>query len=233
MKLKSFFAFLLISSIIFSCKKKETETDNLFKFRDYISYTTSGRVSVAEDININLAKVVEGWETNQVLDNSLLKISPYVEGKTIVVNDHAIRFVPDENLKPDTEYSVSINLDNLYSDIPSEFKKYSFNFKTITPNFNIETTSLQSYSKEWQYLLGVIKTSDVVTLEDAKRLVEASQKGKKLTIVWNENNQPSKYFEFKIDSINRQVEDTDILVKWNGKPIKADNSGENTKAAKF
>ena len=98
MKLKSlsilFFVFILAAS----CKKEVTETDNLFKFRDYISFTTSGRVSVADNININLAKVVDGWEPDQVLDKNLFKISPYVEGKIVVINDHSLRFVPDENL---------------------------------------------------------------------------------------------------------------------------------------
>ena len=36
-----------------------------------------------------------------------------------------------------------------------------------------------------------------------------------------------EYFEFKIDSIHRKIEDSEILVKWNGSAIKADNKGEN------
>ncbi len=228
MQSKSFFALLLIFAITISCKKKETETDNLFKFRDYISYTTSGRVSVADNINVNLAKTVEGWEADKELEKGVFKISPYVEGKTVVINDHSLRFIPDENLKSDTEYTVTINLGKLYKDLSKGFKDYTFKFKTITPSFNIETNNLQSYSKEWQYLLGVAKSSDVITLKQAKQLISASQKGNNLTIQWNEKSQPSKYFEFKIDSINRLVEDSEILVKWSGKAIKAENSGENT-----
>ncbi|WP_054852434.1 alpha-2-macroglobulin [Olleya sp. ITB9] len=228
MKSKSLLSLVLVIFFIVSCKQKESETDNLFKFRDYISYTTSGRISVAENININLAKIVEGWEADQILDSDVFKISPYVEGKAIVINDHALRFVPDENLSPDTEYTVTIDLGELYKDLPSNFNKYTFNFKTITPNFNIETNDLQSYSKEWQYILGIAKSSDVITLKQAKQLIKASQDGKQLTIEWNEKSTPSKYFEFKIDSINRKTEDTEILVKWDGKAISANHSGENT-----
>ncbi|QXP60483.1 Ig-like domain-containing alpha-2-macroglobulin family protein [Olleya sp. HaHaR_3_96] len=228
MQLKSLFTLLLIFSLAVSCKQKQTETDNLFKFRDYISYTTSGRVSVADNVRVNLSEAVKGWEADQVLDKSVFNISPYVEGKAIVINSHSINFIPDETLEPDTEYTVTIGLGEIYSDIPKEFKDYTFQFKTITPNFNIETNDLQSYSKEWQYLLGVAKASDVITLQQAKQLITASQKGKNLNIVWNEKSQPSKYFEFKIDSINRLLENSEILIKWNGKAIKADNSGENT-----
>src|SRR5690606_7276186 len=50
---------------------------------------------------------------------------------------------------------------------------------------------------------------------------------KKLAIVFNELNKNSQVFEFKIDSINRKIEDTEILVKWNGNAIKSDTKGEN------
>lgn len=227
MQLKSFYAILLVFFLTLSCKDKTSETDNLFKFRDYISYTTAGRISVADHINVSLAKTVHGWEADKKLDKSIFKIKPYVEGQLKVVNDHAFTFIPDENLSPDTEYTVSVKLKDLYNDMPNGFDTYDFSFKTITPNFVIETNNLQSYTKELQYLNGVLKLADITTVDKAKQLVEASQDGKKLSIVWDEKLQPSKYFEFKIDSITRKIDDADILVKWNGKPINADNSGEN------
>lgn len=228
MSLKKYVAFVLLIALAVSCKKKPVETDNLFKFRDYISYTTSGMTSVASPIQINLANQVEGWEMGQEITDKIVSIKPHVEGKLTVANSHTLLFKPDEHLEPDTEYTVSVKLDNIYKNMPKGFGNYTFQFKTITPSFNVVTKSLQSYSKEWQYLEGVIKSADVIALEDAKTLVEASQNGKKLPMVFNELNQSSKYFEFKIDSIHRLVDDSKILVKWNGKNIKADNEGENT-----
>lgn len=228
MTLKSFFTFLFCISIVLSCKKTETKTDNLFKFKDYISYTTSGRISVAKDIQINLSKEVENWEIGQEVPKTIFSIKPHAEGTLIAKNKHSITFVPVEHLDPDTEYTVTLKLGAIYNDIPSEFNAYTFQFKTIEPNFNIVTNALQSYSKEWQYLLGVVRASDVISLAEAKQLVEASQKGKKLNIVWEEKIESSTFFEFTIDSISRKIEDSKVLVKWNGKAIKADNSGENT-----
>ncbi|WP_299891508.1 MG2 domain-containing protein [uncultured Lacinutrix sp.] len=228
MQLKSIFALILCIFLAQSCKKKETETDNLFKFRDYISYTTSGRVSTASSIQISLAKEVEGWEIDNEISDNIVSISPNVSGTLKVANKHALVFTPNEPLDSDTEYSVTVKLNKIYPDLPSEFSNYTFQFKTITPNFNIVTNDLQSYSKEWQYVLGTVKSADNISLDKAKQLVAASQAGKKLNIIWNENTQPSKIFEFKIDSINRKVEDSEILVKWNGKAINAENAGENT-----
>jgi len=180
MSLKKLFLFVLTIALAVSCKKKTTETDNLFKFRDYISYTTSGRTSVASPIQINLTTPVEGWETGQIITDNIVRITPHVEGQLTVANNHALLFKPDEYLEADTEYTVFVKLNSIYKNIPSGYEDYTFQFKTITPSFNIETNSLQSYSKTWQYLEGVIKSADVMPLKDAKTLVKASQNGKTL-----------------------------------------------------
>ncbi|MCI2229866.1 MG2 domain-containing protein [Polaribacter sp. MSW13] len=221
---------LIVSSIflfLFSCKKEEIKTDNIYKFKEYISYTTSGIVSVTDKIDVNLAKEVDNWEINKELSTGLVSIKPFVNGKIKIINKHAFAFIPDENLEADTEYTVSVNLNEIYKSIPKEFKNYTFQFKTITPNFNIQTNNLQSYSKEFQYLGGVVKSADVISLENAKKLIKATQKGVSKKIVWNESYKHGKIFEFKIDSIQRFIEDSKLAISWNGKTINADSKGEN------
>lgn len=227
MSFKKLFTFAILIFLVVSCKKKEVETDNLFKFREYISYTTSGLVSVAEPIEINLAKEVNGWEMGKELTENLVTITPYVQGKLTVANNHALLFIPDEHLEPSTEYTVSVNLKDIYKKISKEFETYTFQFKTITPNFSIETNNLQSYSKNWQYLETVLRSADMLSLEDAKKLVQAYQADKKLSIVFNEASKNARVFEFKIDSIHRKIDDSEILIKWDGTAIKANNKGEN------
>ena len=227
MPLKKFLAIVVILTLAISCKKKDVEPNNLFKFRDYISYTTSGLVSVADPIQINFANEVDNWEMGQEITENIVTISPFVQGKLTVANKHTLFFTPDESLEPATEYTVTVKLNDIYKHIPDGFENYTFQFKTITPNFNIVTNNLQSYSKNWQYLESVLRSADVISLADAKQLVSASQNGKKLPIVFNEINQRSKIFEFKIDSINRKIDDSEILVKWDGNLIKSDNKGEN------
>ena len=69
---------------------------------------------------------------------------------------------------------------------------------------------------------GEVKSADIIDLEDAKKLLEASQKNRQIKIDWNEvNNQASK-FEFRLDSIRRFDESSDLLVQWDGKAINAD-----------
>ncbi len=60
-----------------------------------------------------------------------------------------------------------------------------------------------------------------------QKLIEASQKGIQKNIVWNESFKKGKVFEFKIDSIQRFVEDSKLKISWDGKAINADSKGEN------
>ncbi|QVY64260.1 alpha-2-macroglobulin [Polaribacter sp. Q13] len=227
MKKKNLLLTISILLLIFSCKKEEIKTDNIFKFKEYISYTTSGVVSVASNIEINLAKEVTGWEANQEISTEIISVKPHVSGTVKTVNKHAFVFIPDEILDSDTEYTVNIDLKEIYKDTPQNFEDYTFQFKTIAPNFNIQTNNLQSYSKEYQYLEGVVKSADVISLENAKKLLNASQNGTSKNIVWNESYEKGKVFEFKIDSVQRFVEDTQLAISWDGKAINAESKGEN------
>ncbi|MFK7782183.1 alpha-2-macroglobulin family protein [Psychroserpens sp.] len=230
MRLNSFSIFILCVALVFSCKKKDSitkDTDNLFKFRDYISYTTSGLQSVTKPITINLVNDVSDWEMGQEITKDLIKISPHVDGTLKITNAHTLEFTPDENLESSTEYTVLVKLNKIYSNMPKDYEDYVFQFKTITPSFSINTNDLQSYSKQWQYLEGVVKSADIISFKDAQALVTASQNGKPLNIHFNKLIDQSTYFEFKIDSINRLVEDSEIIIKWDGSSIKAENKGQN------
>ncbi len=231
--MKVFHRLLILTLVLLfsSCKdkKEHSETDNLFKFKDYISYNTYGNKSITTDIKVGLTRPLEQFEMTQELKaDDYLKISPKTDGKLVIENGNTLIFVPSENLKPDTEYVVTVKLNKLYDDISKEFKTYTFSFKTIKPNFKVDLGNLQSYSKEWQYLEGSIESSDVIVPEKAKQLVSASQNGKALKLKWPAEATAGQIFNFTIDSISRKIEDSEILIKWEGKAIGAENQGENT-----
>jgi len=231
MKFNKALFFLLICVTIASCKKKnpQQQTDNLFKFKEYINYTTTGVISVAENIQIGLAKEIESWEPNTEVSDKIVSISPSVKGTIITLNSRTLKFNPQESLKPDTEYTVKVNLSRLHKNVPSEFKNYTFKFKTIQPNFTINTNNIQSYSKKWQYLEGVLKSADVLPIETAKNLISASQKSKNLSIKWQPVARSTSIYEFKIDSIQRFEDDSEIEIKWSGKKHRIDSNGESKK----
>jgi hypothetical protein len=223
--------FALATLVTFaSCadKSKSSETDNLFKFKAYISHSTYGNKSITTPIMVELMKPVEQFELTQELPSEYLKVSPKTEGTLLLENGRTLIFQPSTHLKPDTEYTVTVMLNKLYENQPKEFKTYTFTFKTIAPNFKLNLDHLQSYSKEWQYVTGTIETSDVVALKKAKQLVTVEQNGKPLSLKWPQEDGEGKFFNFTIDSIQRALDDSNIEVVWDGKPIGSDFKGNNT-----
>src|SRR5690606_17557920 len=99
--MKIFHRLLILSIVllIFSCKSKDkhSETDNLFKFKEYISYNTYGNQSISTNIKVGLAKPLEQFEMTQELKaDDYLKISPKVDGKLAIENGNTLIFVPSE-----------------------------------------------------------------------------------------------------------------------------------------
>src|SRR5690606_31372047 len=222
---------VLLLLFVFSCKDKDkhSETDNLFKFKEYISYNTYGNQSITTDIRVELAKPLDQFElTQELAADEYLKISPATKGKLVVENGKTLIFQPSEYLNPDTEYTVTVKLNKFYEDISKEFKSCAFSVHTITAKFKVDIGKLESYSKQWQYGEASVDTSDVISLEKAKQLVSVSQDGKKLKLEWPTEATEGRYFNFTIDSISRKIDDSEILIKWDGKPIGAENKGENT-----
>ena len=221
---------LILSVIVFSCKPKnpQEDTDNLFKFKEYITQTTSGEVSVTSSIRIDLLKEVHSWVPNQEIKENIISISPSVNGTLTALNSRTILFEPSENLTANKEYQVTINLGKLYANVPSEHKKYTFKFKTLAQNFSINTNTIQSYSKKWQYIEGNLRASDMMSLEEVEQLLSANHKGDKLKVKWNTARESSKFHEFRIDSIQRYEDDTEVAIKWQGSKIGVDNDGEST-----
>jgi len=230
MKQLSRLLILALLAIFSSCnnKKEVSETDNLFTFKEYISSNSYGQRSVASPITIQLSQPLEQFDITQELPSEYVKIHPKTSGKLLIENGRTLVFQPDAPLEPDTEYAVSVLLHKLYEDLPKEYRTYTFGFKTIAPNFKVDLGNLQSYSKEWQYLSGTLETSDVVPIDKAKNLVEALQGKKNLTVKWAQEDGAGQFFNFTIDSIQRQIEDSSITISWNGKSIKSDFKGENT-----
>lgn len=215
--------------ITFSCDKKPSPTDNLFKYKDYISYHTEGRQSVKNPIRISLAKALTQFELDQEIPSEIIKINPSVEGKLTVRNQRLLEFVPSELLDADTAYEVTVFLDKLYDDLESGMEKFQFTFKTITPDFKVDLRALQSYSKQYNYIEGQIEASDDIAFAKAQQLIKATQNGKSLSIKWFTQDKSAQFHPFRIDSISRAEEDTNILIQWNGKEIGAsETNGENT-----
>ncbi|GAA4276598.1 alpha-2-macroglobulin family protein [Aquimarina mytili] len=232
MRLSQILWALCFITLIFSCKKKdakalaEANASELNKYQDYISDVSTGVISVLDNVYVVLQTPVEGWDDNQELSKKILTVSPRVKGKVIAVNNRTISFQPEEGFEEDTQYTFTLDLEDLVKDLKEDLDdEFMFSVQTLKQQFSILTQNLQSYNKNWQYIDGTLTSSDQLQFDIAKQLITASQKGKDISVTFSESIDKSKQFSFRIDSIRRFEDDSEVEIKWSGKKFDIDSEG--------
>ncbi len=234
MQLSRILSVLLVVTLVFSCKKKdaqaiaEANASELNKYQDYISDVSTGVISVLDNVYVVLQTPVKGWDDNQELSKKLLKVSPSVKGKVIAVNNRTISFQPEDGFDEDTQYTFTLDLEDLVEEIKNDLdEEFVFSVKTLKQQFSMLTNNLQSYSKDWQYIDGTLTSSDQLKFDIAKKLVTATQKGKNISVKFSESLDKSRQFTFRIDSIQRFEEDSEVEIKWSGEDFDIDTKGKD------
>lgn len=226
MKAKGLVYVFFVFFVFQACSKKSADFNSDFLlFKEYITGFTGGVVSTSSDIRVVLAFDKKEWKANQVLDNDLFDISPSIDGKVVALSSNTIAFIPENKLKSDTEYHVSLNLSKLIT-VKKELSQFNFTIKTIKQDFVVETHDIQSYNKDFQYLNGTLKTADNIDLETAKKLISAEQKGKDLKIKFDKTLNSGTEFKFIIDSIQRFPEETNVAISYDGSEFDIDQKGK-------
>ncbi|GIQ59365.1 membrane protein [Flavobacterium collinsii] len=231
MKVKGLFLAFFVFFIFQSCGRKSAADFNsdFSLFKEYIVSFTGGIVSSESDIRVVLAFDKKEWKVNQELDDDLFDISPNVRGKVVALSTNTIAFIPEKKLEAGTEYQVTLNLDKLIT-IPKEkeetLSKFNFTVKTIKQDFTINTMDIQSYSKDYQYLNCVLKTADNMDIETAKKIITARQNGSDLKIKFEKKTGSAKEFNFRIDSIQRYLEASNLEIAYDGGHFDIDQKGQ-------
>uniref|UniRef100_UPI00404AF52D alpha-2-macroglobulin family protein n=1 Tax=Flavobacterium sp. TaxID=239 RepID=UPI00404AF52D len=225
MKLNRCLQLILLLIVCYSCGNKSENFNSDFSlYKDYILNFSSGLVSAKTDFRVVLAFDKKEWTPNQELDSDLFTINPSVEGKVVVLSSNTVAFIPKEKLKQDTEYQITFHLEEV-KDVPNKLEEFNFTLKTIKQDFLINTLDLQSYSKDFQYLNATISFSDDMDLESAAKIIKVKQGDKNLKIKFDKEVSNPREYKFVIDSIQRQVEDSNINILWNGSVIDVDQNG--------
>jgi uncharacterized protein YfaS (alpha-2-macroglobulin family) len=223
--MKKFAFFLSLFSLLFfwSCTDKKTENQDAV-ISKYIRNYTQQAISVTAPVEIELKEKLPQYTTDQKLPSAFLKIEPLIDGDLYIENGNRLRFIPTKKLQNNTTYLFSLQLGELYENLPKEEKEFHFKVATIVPDFRIGIQSIQSYNSDWQYISAEIEASDVLNLELMKQSVSAKQNDQELAIRFLTASD-AKYFEIIVDSIYREDKDSEVLLSWNGNPVGAETKG--------
>lgn len=232
MKITQVFRFSLVLLLLVGCtNKKDKSAENfndLNKYQKYISEVSHGIISAKSDVRVVLNQPIESWNNGDELDGDLLLVTPKVKGKVVALNNRTIAFIPEKGFKQDTEYNFTLVLKDIVNDIPKDLKTLVFGIKTQKQQFNVYTEPLQSYSKERQFINGQLRSSDLMSLQTAKELISISHKGNSKKIKFDDAIKEGTQFYFKIDSIQRYKDDTELEITWDGTKHDIESSGKNT-----
>lgn len=232
MPIKPILRIALLLLLLTACntqKDKPTVAEafeNLNQYQEYVTEVSHGIISAQSDVRVVLNTPVATWNQGDELDSDLLRVSPRTKGKVVALDTRTIAFVPEKGFKQDTEYTFKLAVSNIIDDLPKELRTMTFGVRTLQQQFNVYTDALQSYSKDRQYLDGQLRTSDVMSLEMAKKLVSVNHQGKTVTVKFDEAVTKGTQFQFRIDSIQRHEEDSDLEISWNGQKFDIKSEGK-------
>jgi len=223
MKSQLFKIFLVSFLLMLSCAKTSNTLSNK---NDYLPFIESFPPQIVSSTSPISLAFKEKLSVDKVTD-AVFEINPKLKG-SVVLKGKVLSFIPSEKLASNTVYTVKVHISKLIKNISKDLKDFTFQLKTIKPQFSVTTFHQQAYDKNWQFLEGEIQLNDVVSKDEVTQLLQANQKDRKLSIQFE---MPEKYatkIPFKIDSIQRFNEDSRIELHWDGMAIFSKTKGQKT-----
>jgi alpha-2-macroglobulin len=229
--MKSYFFLLwlgLAITMATSCKPKKTEThrqDDPSKFEGLITGYTSGVVPAGSNISILTARPVQGFQPGTELPGGIVTLSPQTKGKAIVQDSYTVVFIPGQALQAGQRYEVALNLHRLF-DVPKTQQQFVFSFRVIEQDFTVfrGRTFMPDMNNPHQLQYeGKMVTADVMTVEDASRLLRAKSPHSEFEVEVISDGVNT--FSYIIEDIPRLEEEYRFEVLWDGHPVNIDKRG--------
>ncbi len=218
---------LIFVVLMISCVQQGNKISNADKmrFEGLISGNTSGLISSTVPVRVVVGKLVKNYQPGTELPENLFEFSPRVAGKTFLADEHTLEFRPEKPLKSGTSYEVKFLLGKVL-EVESDLKVYNFGFSVIPQDFKVYRGNSYSTGKDEDFLKryeGKLMSADVMTAEDALKLLSVSSPHGKLNVKIEAAG--SGVFTYIIDSIQRREDSYKITLNWDGSPLNISQSG--------
>lgn len=191
---------------------------------EYVSLHTGGEVSRNSTIRIRFVNDVIAADQVGKSAVDVFNITPAVEGGVVFRDAREIVFRPKGYLKPGQKYRVTVRTEKLQG-FPAELASYTFEFHVRRQEFELNLGGLDvDPDDETAYVLrGELVTADVVEADRLAKVIAAEHLGKSLSVRWQHDGE--RNHRFTVGGIVRQLQTTQLTLKWDGDPIGAANEG--------
>ena len=220
--------FLYFSNSLKAKKSIKTTVDA--SYSAYVSAYTAGVISKKAPVKIQLAeRYADSTRVGQVADASLFSFDPAIQGNATWVDERTLEFEPENTLKSGETYVLEFNLASIVDDVPEGMEMLSYEFATITQNFDVEIEGLapgENNDLSVQKLQGKIYTADVAEAEEVEKVLTASLRDEKLNVSWTHPADDGLVHYFTINDINRTENGAQLTLQWDGDPLGANLEGK-------
>ncbi|MDW7681174.1 MAG: Ig-like domain-containing protein, partial [bacterium] len=180
------------------------------------AFVPSGEVAVSTNISVTFSKdVVEDSLLNQWLATPVVKFEPPLPGKSQWIDRDQLRFFPDVQLSPSTEYTAEL--------IPSDIKTFGFSikgerrFQFHTQRFRVNSASLNFEFKPdteaTAKLLASIEFNYDVSPEEAIKHIALGYKDGSTIPFKLITATPSRTIALEAESVKRMAPDQQLELK--------------------
>lgn len=204
------------------CSSREEGSSSLNDYSSYIAAHSAGAISTIDAIRVTFATdVFEFSEATQEANSKIIKIKPSVKGVISWLDERTLEFRPDNPLKNDTEYQVTVALDKVYNNIPRNLHSYTFTFRTIKQAMDFRVNGLEFYNdnlRNDRRISGIVLTADFAKTDKIKETISATQFNNKLDITWN-STADGRTHTFWIEGVKQTDETENVIISSTGASI--------------
>ena len=215
-------AIYLLVFLFFSCNKTISDKSDLSN--EFVVNHTQGVVDRNKAVFVAFNNKIDTILFNKN-KNSILKITPEAKTEIFMAGDKAIKIVSND-LKPDTKYKITINLNNIFSNVNVKNDSYTFEFQTMPVMIDIMFSGLWSEGDERYTLRGKIFSYDSIDIEKLKKIWKIDYSGPGTP----EFNYMLKNGEinFFLENILRSDKEESLKLYWNASDLGSNTKGSTT-----
>ncbi len=194
----------------------------------YISSYSSTLISRRDDLLIRFAQpVIDDEQVGTKASSKIWEIRPGTPLTGTWQDRYTLALRPDVTLEGHDRYRLTVHLDELYDDVPEALQSVDLEYRLREMKLSLDLDPVRmiriSGAQEVQ-LSGTISSSDAVSVDELKPLLQISQKpSSDLRIEWNEISPESH--TFSISGIKRFDQSSQVRITYDGKSLDPDWKG--------
>lgn len=227
---KTLFCFFLLILIV-SCKSKRSIHEIPESVSAYVYAYTSGEISKAAPIRVRFTNaLINSEQIGTKVDENIIEFEPQIKGEAIWEDDRTIYFKPSQYLPAKEEYIGKISLKKLFNDVPQDARVFEFGFQVKEQNFYLRFNGLRAVDPEngkIQRLEGYVYTNDLAEDGEVEKLFKVNFPNQQLKTRWEHSSDKLRH-DFYIEGIARNLDDSELLIEWNGKHMGVNNTGNKS-----